>query len=210
MFRFSAEKISEITLVPARGLVPLFEARVRDGSRRILPRDGKALLEIGGREESLTACLGEPVERNTYMVPRVSVSETRSRNGYRAKKKVDEDADLSALEYPGLTAITWSGRIVSLFARAPSRAALYGVRVGDTVDLVTRVMGSTTDVMKLERRKRADEIKDKEKYRPLILRYRRGDARVAFTIDDARRVRVISAHATEWKGKGWGDTFYIR
>jgi hypothetical protein len=209
-FDFDDDEITEIALYRLGDAARVFEERAKKGSRGILPRNEMMTLHIGDKREKLTAYLGEPDEQTQYVIPEISVADSEKKGMYRLKKKLKDEPGLLKLEYPGLEIIVWDENIISIAARLPSHAGIYAVRVGDPVEEVTRVLGSTKALMKYERKKKADELTQKEKYRGLFLTYAKGGNKISCKIDHEGTVSSIYAYATEWRGKNWGDTFYIR
>ena len=187
----------------------LFARRVLEGSRRILPREGGTGLRVGDKKDRLVRYLGVPKKSAPYAIPEISRVDSYSSRGYRYRKSIKTDSKYIKAKYPGLEVIMCGGYIISLWARAPSHASIYGVRIGDPLKAITKRLGSTDALVKYERKKRAGQLEKKEGYMSLFLKYRRGKADIHIRIDHEGKASSIYAYATEWRGKRWGDTFVV-
>ncbi|MDP8247017.1 MAG: hypothetical protein P9M00_02675 [Candidatus Tritonobacter lacicola] len=207
LVKLDDEEISGIVLLRAAATERIFRQRIKEGSRRILPPDRKRTLQVGDKKGKLIGYLGKPKELKPYSIPEVSRTACSSLNRVRIKRELQEHLDLYKLEYPGLEVIVWDDDIISLWAREPSRASIYGVRIGDPLEKVTRLLGSTDDLVKYERKKLAARVDRKDAYINLFIGYEKGKHRITFKFDKEKRVSMIYAYASEWRGRRWGDTW---
>lgn len=206
---FNDEMISEITLLRPEALKNESKQRIAEGSRRILAPEQEMALAIGSSEKEVIKILGEPKERVSYIVPKLSFTAKSSLSRMRIKRDLTDHLNLNKLEYPGLEVITWDDDIISIFAHEPSQADIYGIKVGDPLEKVIRVFGSTNSIMKHKRKKLAAKLDKKDVYIGLFITYKKGKNRIDVKIDNENKVSTIYAYAKEWRGRKWGDAWIM-